>query len=124
MWGYGRQNPKGGKMRVLRTALALGALAMSAPVMAQGNRYGWDRSRADGNRDAQGGRSDNKGNGRVAQRSESRNDNRNDNRGQGRIDNRGAGRNNDRFGTSPGRSSDERYERREDPRVVVRSPAG
>lgn len=41
-------------MRVLRTALALGALTLSVPVFAQGSRYGLDRTRVERGRAERG----------------------------------------------------------------------
>jgi hypothetical protein len=38
-------------MRVLHAALAVGALTLSVPVFAQGNRYGFDRSRVERGRE-------------------------------------------------------------------------
>ena len=93
-------------MRVLRAALAVGALTLSVPVFAQGSRYGLDRSRVergreprrDDRRDAP--RGDRRGDGRDAARDDrrartderfDRRDDRQDHRGDIRFDMRDRG---------------------------------
>lgn len=61
-------------MRVLRAALAVGALTLSVPVFAQGSRYGVDRSRVERGREAR--RDDRRTAPRAEPRAESRTESR------------------------------------------------
>lgn len=111
-------------MGVLRTALALGALSISVPVLAQDSRYGWDRARAERNRDPRGdrndGRNEGKGNGRGESRGQARSEGRTDNRGVSNGWEREHPRGEPRVGIGLGG----REEHWENPRVVVRPPVG
>jgi len=128
-------------MRMIRTALALGALSMSVPAMAQDSRYGFDRSRVERSGDSRGGKNDkradagsakrndgrgeSRGGGRVEPRVDNgnRNGNGNGNRGEARMENRGQGRTDGRVEVR-GRPdvSYDRRDRRDEPRVVLRPP--
>jgi len=113
---------------MLRTALALGALAVSVPLLAQNSRYGFDRSRVEQrNGDGRGNRTDKKNDRRDAPRSENRSENRNSNRNDNRSAAQPAPRSTDR-GTvhlEP-RSGGGEYrpwgDRRDNARVTVRPP--
>ncbi len=119
-------------MRVIRTALALGALAVSVPLLAQDGRFGKDRSRVERNGDARGGRNDNRNDRRTAPRSEDRTAPRSEARTVPRGDtrvapradprgwDRGVGRAEPR-GNAPDVQHGSR-DRRDESRVVVRPP--
>ncbi len=135
-------------MRVFRTALAVGALAMSVPLLAQDSRYGWDRARGERSRDTRGtrtegqtevrkekngGRSEarpdarveNRGGNRSENRVASRPENGVDNRGTDRTGSRNESRNESRNAPAPDvryERRERREERREEPRVIVRAP--
>lgn len=83
-------------MRVLRAALAVGALTLSVPVFAQGGRYGLDRSRVERGRETR------------------RDDRRTAPRAERPDDRRGGGRDVARDDRRP--RTDDRFERREDRR--------
>lgn len=103
---------------MLRTALALGALAVSVPLLAQNGRYGVDRSRVE----------QRKGDGRDNKRTENKNDrhanvprseDRTAARPAPRAPDRGTGRVEARYGGGEYRGWGDR---REDARVTVRPP--
>lgn len=102
-------------MRVLRAALAVGALTLSVPVFAQGSRYGFDRSRTEQRRETRRDdrRDDRRDTPRVAPRIDRRNDGRDDGRGVARDDRRT--RTDGRFDRR-----DDRQDRRGDVRVESR----
>jgi len=123
-------------MSAIRTALALGALTMSLPVIAQDSRYGQDRSRVEGSRDARvrsdksgggrgAGRSDKRGEDRSSVRGESRPDNRSQPRAESRGEPRPGERNNGRAEGRVGGVPDRQWDRRDPrdaPRVAWRPP--
>ncbi|MEK7239411.1 MAG: hypothetical protein AAB224_02400 [Gemmatimonadota bacterium] len=124
-------------MRVLRAALAVGALTLSVPVLAQGSRYGLDRTRVDRSRverpRVERGRAEP---GRVEHGSETRRvDPRTSRRDDGRNVTPGDRRNqpDNRFDRSDNRPvrrddrydrRDDRYDRRDDYRVYDRDRRG
>jgi len=104
---------------MLRTALALGALAVSVPLLAQNGRYGPDRSRAE----------QRTGDGRGSNRTESKNDRhanvpRSEDRKAARPDPRSNDRGTVRVDPRGGARDDRRGwgDRRDDARVTVRAP--
>lgn len=133
-------------MRVVRTVLAVGVLAISVPALAQSGRGGMERSRPDRGNEARSDRGERKdGNGRAERRAERREDGRVEPRGGsviggGRVAPRDGvpearlGRRDPRGGAPDGRYDrrdpgvrvpDGRYDRRDrrdEPRVVVRAP--
>lgn len=94
-------------MGVIRTALAVGALAISVPLYAQPGRYGTDRSRADRGGDSRGARNDRRAEPRE-RRGEPRAEPRDDGRAAPRVRVPDAGW--------------DRRDRRDEPRVAVRPP--
>lgn len=105
-------------MGMLRTALALGALAVSVPLLAQNGRYGLDRSRVE----------QRNGDGRDNKRTENKNDrranaprseDRTGARPAPRAPDRGTGRPEPRYGGGEYRGWGDR---RDDARVTVRPP--
>ena len=106
-------------MGMLRTALALGALAVSVPLLAQNGRYGVDRSRVEqrngDGRDSKRGENKNDRHANVPHsenRTAARPDPRSYDRGTVRVDPRGGGRE-DRRGYG---------DRRDEARITVRAP--
>jgi len=111
-------------MGVLRTAVALGALAVSVPLLAQNGRYGFDRARVE----------QRNGDGRGNNRTEATNDRRdnaprnnaprNENRATARPDPRGYDRGPARVDPRAGGREERRGwgDRHDDARVTVRAP--
>lgn len=126
-------------MYLLRTAIAIGALTVSLPGLAQDSRYGWDRGRAERrDRGRDDGRSTDRSADRGGQRNEGRTDAKNESRGAPRVEPNNAGRGGDRgAGRVEPRGGggergwerrearpvpDGRWDRRDEGRIVVRPP--
>ncbi len=109
---------------MLRTALALGALAVSVPLLAQNGRYGFDRSRVERNGDGRGNRQDDK-NDRKDRRGAPRSEDRSNARPAPSAADRGSGRLEARIGGGEFRGWGDRRDggdRRNEVRVTVRPP--